>query len=31
MREAAKRLRWQPEPHYAVPPGPNPPPLKAYV
>jgi hypothetical protein len=31
MREAAKRLRWQPEPHYAVPRGPNLPTLKAYA
>jgi hypothetical protein len=31
MREAAKRLRGHPEPHYALPPGPNLPTLKAYA
>jgi hypothetical protein len=31
MREAAKRLRAEPEPHYAVPPRPALPPLKAYA
>jgi hypothetical protein len=31
MREAAKRLREEPEPHYAVPPHPALPPLKAYA
>ena len=31
MKEAARRLRGEPEPHYAVPPFPHIPPLKAYA
>jgi len=31
MREAAKRLREEPEPHFAVSPAPDLPPLKAYA
>lgn len=31
MREAAKRLREEPEPHYVAPPGPNLPSLVAYA
>lgn len=31
MREAAKRLREQPEPHYVVPPSPHLPSLMAYA
>jgi hypothetical protein len=31
MREAAKRLRERPEPHFVEPPNPDRPPLKAYA
>jgi hypothetical protein len=31
LKEAAKRLREQPEPHFVEPPKPNLPPLKAYA
>jgi hypothetical protein len=31
MREAAKRLKEEPEAHFVMPPAPNHPPLKAYA
>jgi hypothetical protein len=31
IKEAAKRLRSEPEPHYVMPPEPDLPPLKAYA